>query len=302
MAQQRNEQLNVAQLVEFAAHLFKPYEGKRFDALVDSVRENGVIEPIIVRPQGEKFEILSGHNRVKAATEAGLDSVPAVIYDNLSDDEANIVVTVTNLVQRGYTELSHSERAAALSAHHGAIKNQGKRTDLIQAVDALFADAENADGTSGLKDQKLNARELIAKTYGISGSVVKRYLSVGNLIEPLKERLDNAEFPLFAAVEVSYLNADEQGFLEEVLQDEQYKLTLQNAKILRTTWRDEQTQTLTVEQIRHYLGLAESNAPAVSVKVSKDVLSRYFTDEDKPDAISDTIEQALEAWFAAKDK
>jgi ParB family chromosome partitioning protein len=300
MAQQRNEQLNIAGLVEFAAHLFKPYEGKRFDALVDSVRENGVIEPIIVRPQGEKYEILSGHNRVRAAREVGLETVPSVIYENITDEEANIIVTVTNLIQRGYTELSHSERAAALSAHHGAIKSQGKRTDLIEAVDALFADVDNADGTSGLKDQKLNARELLAKTYGVSGSMVKRYLTVNNLIEPLKERLDNADFPLFAAVEVSYLKAEEQELLEEVLREEQYKLTLQNAKALRTTWRDEQTQTLTADQIRHYLKANEPAAPKVSVKLNQDVISRYFAADDKPDAISDTIAQALEAWFAAK--
>jgi ParB family chromosome partitioning protein len=67
----RNDNLKITQLAKFAAHLFKPYEGKRFDALLDSVCENGVIEPIIVRPQGDKFEILSGHNRVKAAETVG---------------------------------------------------------------------------------------------------------------------------------------------------------------------------------------------------------------------------------------
>jgi ParB family chromosome partitioning protein len=78
---------------------------------------------------------LSGHNRVRAAAAVELETVPAVIYEGINDEEANIIVTVTNLVQRGYTELSHSERAAALSTHHGAIKKQGKRTDLIKAVD-----------------------------------------------------------------------------------------------------------------------------------------------------------------------
>jgi ParB family chromosome partitioning protein len=302
MAQQRNEQLNIAQLVEFAAHLFKPYEGKRFDALVDSVRENGVIEPIIVRSQGKKFEILSGHNRVKAATEAGLEAVPAVIYDGLSDEEANIIVTVTNLIQRGYTELSHSERAAALSAHHGAIKAQGKRTDLIQAVDSLLGSTESGDGTSDLRGHKLPARELLAKTYGIGGSVVERYLRVNKLIEPLKTRLDNGEIPLFAAVDAAALNIAEQELLEEVLRDEQYKLTVPNAKLLRTAYRGDNGENLTADQIRHYLKANEPAAPKVSVKLNQDVISRYFADEDKPDAISDTIAQALEAWFADKSK
>jgi ParB family chromosome partitioning protein len=302
MTEQRNEILETARLVDFERHLFKPYEGKRFDALVDSVRQNGVIEPIIVRPQGKEYEILSGHNRVRAAREVGLERVPAVIYDKASDEEANIIVTVTNLVQRGYTELSHSERAAALSAHHSAIKSQGKRTDLIQAVDSLLGDMENTDATSDLRGHKLPARELLAKTYGIGGSVVERYLRVNKLIEPLKVRLDKGEIPLFAAVDAAALNADEQNMLEEVLRDEQYRLTAQNAKLLRTAHRDEQTQTLTTEQIRHYLKAAVPAVPKVSVKLNQDVISRYFAADDKPDAISDTIAQALEAWFADKNK
>jgi ParB family chromosome partitioning protein len=297
---QRSENLNITQLVEFAANLFKPYAGKRFEALVESVRENGVIEPIIVRPQDDKYEILSGHNRVKAATEAGLESVPAVIFDDVNDDEANIIVTVTNLVQRGYTELSHSERAAALSAHHGAIKKQGKRTDLIQAVDALLGEVESADGTSAHRGQKLNARELLAKTYGIGGSVVERYLRVNKLIAPLKSRLDNAKFPLLAAVEIAALDAAEQELIEEVLQDEKYKLTAQNAKMLHTEWRDGDAKSLTAEQIRFYLEPAGKSAATVNIKVNQDVISRYFSGDDKPDAISDTIAQALEAWFATK--
>jgi len=211
-------------------------------------------------------------------------------------------VTVTNLVQRGYSELSHSERAAALAAHHGAIKSQGKRTDLIGAVETLLDNALPAEGTSDHSGQKLNARELLAKTYGIGGSVVERYLRVHNLIAPLKTRLDSAEFPLLAAVEVSYLKVEEQELLEEVLKDEHYKLTTQNAKILRTTWRDEQTKLLTAEKIRHYLTPAEDTAPTVSVKVKQDLISRFFNENDSPDEIADIFEQALEAWFAAKDK
>jgi hypothetical protein len=108
------------------------------------------------------------------------------------------------------------------------------------------------------------------------------------------------KFPLLAAVEAAALNASEQELLEEVLQDERYRLNAQNAKVLRTTWRDGDSKTLTAEQIRFYLEPTEKTPATVNVKVKQDVISRYFGDDDKPDAISDTIAQALEAWFASK--
>jgi ParB family chromosome partitioning protein len=298
MTQRRNKTLEIGRLMEFKEHPFKPYSDKRFNALVGSVRESGIIEPIIVRPKDDgKYEILSGHNRVRAATAVGLSNVPAVIYEGLSDEEADIIVTMTNLVQRGFAELSYSERAAALSAHHSAIKSQGKRTDLIQAVESVLDNGLYAGGTYGHRDRKLGSRELLAKVYGISGGVVERYLRINHLIAALKDRLDNEEFPFLAAVAISRLKSEEQELLNEVLHDPKYKLTKSSAERLRKEWRNGDTRLLTEEKIRQCLEV--SREPVPTAKKVQTLISRYFDAEDTPGKISNTIAAALEAWFAA---
>jgi len=144
--------LDLNSLVPYTNHPFKMYDGERLDDMVRSVKELGVIVPLIVRPIGkDKFEILSGHNRFNAAELAGLSEVPIIIKEGLSDEEARLIVTETNLVQRSFTDLSHSERAVALKTHMDAIKAQGKRTDIINEVNKLLnADKYGENNTCGL--------------------------------------------------------------------------------------------------------------------------------------------------------
>ena len=104
--------LQIDRLVPFKSHPFKLYEGKRFTDMAESIKANGVMLPIIVRPsENSTHEILSGHNRVNAAKAAGLDTVPAIVREGLTEDEAKLIVTETNLLQRSFADLSHSERA-----------------------------------------------------------------------------------------------------------------------------------------------------------------------------------------------
>jgi len=106
--------LDIADLVPYTNHPFKLYEGDRLDDMVRSIKELGVLMPVIVRPnEDETYEILSGHNRANAAKLAGLKEIPVIIKTGLSDDEAKLIVTETNLVQRSFADLSHSERAFA---------------------------------------------------------------------------------------------------------------------------------------------------------------------------------------------
>jgi ParB family chromosome partitioning protein len=249
--QTKAAELEIDRLVPYEFQSFKPYLGIRAEALVNSVRENGVLTPIIVRPKNDKYEILSGHNRVSAATSVGLHTVPAVILDEVSDDEARVIVVVSNLIQRSFADLSHSERAVALSSHYNAIKSQGKRNDLISAVDDLLDNiiVTKDDSTSVGILQKLSARETIAKTYGLNGSLVAQYLRIAQLSRSLLDRLDNGEFPVRAAVDVSYLKPEEQETLNEVLKDEKYKIDMRKARNFRSPWRDQVTGLLTAEKI-----------------------------------------------------
>jgi ParB family chromosome partitioning protein len=116
-------------LVPYSDHPFKLYAGERLNDMVRSITENGVIVPVIVRPidkSEKKYEILSGHNRVNAAKLAGLERVPVHIKKKLTDKEAALIVTETNLVQRSFADLSHSERAVALKHHLEAVKEESK--------------------------------------------------------------------------------------------------------------------------------------------------------------------------------
>ncbi|GHU93279.1 hypothetical protein FACS1894208_02480 [Clostridia bacterium] len=288
--------LAITDLVPFAGHPFKLYTGKKFDALVSSIRESGVLVPIIVRPQEGKYEILSGHNRVAAAQVVRLTTVPAVVREDLTDDDARLIVTVTNLIQRSFADLAHSERAAALTAHYNAVKSQGKRSDLLDSIAALLGGEE----TSTTLRQKLTARDVVAKTYGIGASTITQYLRVEQLIEPLKEQLDVGKLSLRAAVELSYLSKDAQTLTNEILEDSKRRVEVRAASELRSAEVD---GAISPDVARHII--QETNnlrAPQRSVKVNSDLYSRYFTPEQSDSDVSDVISQALEAWFAKFDK
>jgi len=287
-------EIAITDLVPYANHPFKLYQGRRSEALVGSVRESGVLTPIIVRPQDDKYEILSGHNRVEAAKTVGLSVIPAIVRDGLSEDEARLIVTVTNLIQRSFADLSHSERAAALSEHYNAIKSQGKRTDILTSLSTLLGE----DETCATVYHKLKARDVISKTYGISGSVVAQYLRVAQLVPSLQTRLDNNEFALRAAVELSYLSHDTQDRLDKILSPDSHRLEVRMAAELREA--DENAHgklnKTQMERIINKNKITETSSR--SIKVEKSMLSQYFDEKKTDDEISDTIAKALDAWFA----
>jgi ParB family chromosome partitioning protein len=288
-----NKTILLDKLVPYANHVFKPYVGKKFDALVNSIRESGVLVPIIVRPQGGKYEILSGHNRVTTAKAAGLTEVPAVVRNDLTDEEARLIVTVTNLIQRSFADLSHSERAAALTAHYDIVKSQGRRSDLIESLNTLLGD----DATCVPMGHKLKARDVVAKTYGLSGSVVARYLRIAQLIEPLLGRLDNDEFSIRTAVELSYLSTESQVTIDGLLNDTDCQIEVSTAVALRAAEVDGE---LDGSKALSLLTASKRRTSQLSkpIKLDTTVIAKYFSDEQTENDISATISQALEAWFA----
>ncbi|SFR62502.1 ParB N-terminal domain-containing protein [Anaeromicropila populeti] len=123
------KEIGINQLVPFQNHPFKLYQGARLDDMVRSVKELGVLSPLIVRTISGRFgtcEILAGHNRWNAGREAGLNKVPVVVMDGLSEEEAMLIVTETNLIQRSFSDLCHSERACVLAKHYEALKDSVK--------------------------------------------------------------------------------------------------------------------------------------------------------------------------------
>ena len=186
-------------LVAFAEHPFKPYSGEQLWDLVKSIEEHGVLMPILVRPapDGQRYEIISGHNRVNAARRAGLKTIPATVRE-MDDDEATLAMVESNLRQR--EQLLPSEKAFAYKMQMDALKHQGK-------------------ATSGQLDQKSKTtRDRIAEESGDSSKQVHRYVRLTNLITPILDMVDEKRMAMGPAVELSYLNRDEQEMLLDLMQ------------------------------------------------------------------------------------
>jgi len=143
--------LNINTLIPFENHPFKLYEGDRLDDMVESIKNFGIIVPIVVRKKDNKYQILSGHNRANSAKIVGLSEVPAIIKENLTEEEATLIVTETNLMQRSFTDLLHSERATVIATRHNAMKRQGIRTFLFN-IDVLDFSDDIKEKMNALKE------------------------------------------------------------------------------------------------------------------------------------------------------
>ena len=182
-------------LVAFPEHPFKPYSGEQLWDLVKSIEEHGVLSPILVRPapDGQRYEIISGHNRVNASRRAGLKTIPATVRE-MDDDEATLAMVESNLRQR--EQLLPSEKARAYKMRYDAMKHQGKATS--DPVGPKLTTSQIAEGESG--------------------SQVKRYIRLTYLITPILDMVDEKRMALRPAVELSYLNRDEQEMLLDLMQ------------------------------------------------------------------------------------
>jgi len=302
--------LPIDKLYHFKNHPFRIYEGKRFTDMVESIKTNGVIIPIIVRPVYQTksdndepvYEILSGHNRMEAAKAAGLDMIPSIIREGLTDEEALLIVTETNFIQRSFVELSHSERAITLAMHHDAIKKQGMRNDLINEIENMVnARYIEESATCAPLGHKLNTRDIIAQNYDMSKNTVARYLRINKLIPQHKIRLDNGELAIRTAVELSYLSDAQQQTVDEILREGNYTVNMKKAELLRAA---SYKKTLTREIVGQILaGISRkkksaSRRPAFKIKAN--IISKYFKPDDKPDEIEAVIIEALELYYNKK--
>jgi len=282
------QEISIEQLVPFANHPFSLYEGQRFSDLVESVRENGVITPIVVRPVGnDTYEILSGHNRVNAAREAGLTEVPAIVKDGLTDEEALFIVTETNLVQRSFADMKHSERAAALSVLYEAMKKKsGYRSDLLEEIDKQ---------TSAQIGRRLETRDKLGLKYGLSKNSISRYLRINKLIQLFKEQLDNRKITMQVAENLSFLSESEQEIVAESLGNER-KITLKQVELLREKLADAYVG-FGRDAVEDILNAVLPPAKKKSLKIRREAFSEYFDDDMSDEEIESEIAEILKAHF-----
>jgi ParB family chromosome partitioning protein len=298
----KNDMIPVDLLIPYPDHPFKLYEGDRFADMVRSIEEMGILLPIIVRPAAElnKYEILSGHNRVNAAKEAGLLEIPAIVRSDLTDDEARLIVTETNLVQRGFESLSHSERAIALKSHMDAISQQGKRTDLINEIKQLSnPDKIKENDTFSLIGGKLKSDEQTGDKYGLSARNVHRYIRLTHLDKSLQDRVNNEEIGLYPAVSISYLTPNEQTELDSLLTESNYKLNMKKAESLRELSESKKLNNKMMEQVLSGTlnKKPKKTSSATTFVIKRKLYTKYFDGTKSTAEIEAIIDKALGKYF-----
>lgn len=206
----------IDKLVPYRNHRFTLYKGERLEDMIQSIKKNGVITPIIVRAMDNgKYEILSGHNRVYAAGQAGITSVPAVVKTDLSDEDAEIYVVETNLIQRGFKDLKISEQAFAVGLRYSKLFDERKLKGINDELYLIENGKPNPN--ADVPVEHLTTREATAEQYGISSATVARLLRVNKLIDEFKELVDKENIKLRSAVDISFMTEEQQKLTYSVM-------------------------------------------------------------------------------------
>ena len=211
----------------FPNHPFKVLHDEDLDKMAESIKEYGVFNKVILRPKGNRYELIAGHRRVEASRLAGKDTIPAIV-EEMDDERATMIMVDSNLRQR--QELLPSEKAFAYKMKLNAMKRQGQRSDL----------------TSGRVGQKSKySVEILAVEAGESKNQVQRFIRLTYLIPPLLEQVDTKKLPLNPAVELSYLAAEEQTLVLDIMQRDLIVPSLEQCKRLReASDKDELNQSV----------------------------------------------------------
>ena len=289
----------------FRGHPFRLYEGDRLNDLVESISENGVLVPAIVRKiepdeNGFEYEMLAGHNRQNAASLAHRE-LPCIVKENLSDQDAWIYVIETNVLQRSFSEMLPSEKAAVLALRYSKMICQGRRNDIIEELKKLEnPDEIRENPTSGTQCHRIKSRDVLGAEYNLKGRAVANYLRINELSVALKIRIDDGEFTIAAAVQLSYLEQEEQQMVEAVLSESEYKVNEGKAVLLR-----EYTGKLTPERAEQILSGEFSRKPkkstAAAFKVKPAIYKKYFTASISQKEFDSIVDEALALYFAQKE-
>ena len=268
------QQIPIDDLHPFTNHPFKVLDDEAMTRTVESIAQYGVLAPLIARPRpdGDGYEIISGHRRQYAAKLAGLDTLP-VIVRQMSDDAAVILMVDSNL-QREH--ILPSERALAYKMKLEAIKNQGARSDL----------------TSPQVAAKFRSDDAVAKDQGISGDTVRRYIRLTNLIPELLDMVDEKKIAFNPAVELSYLDESQQRDFLEAMNDTQNAPSLSQAQRLKKL---AQEGHFSYDVAFAVMG-EEKKDELDKVVIKNDTLRKYFPRSYTPKQMEEKIIQLLDAW------
>lgn len=271
------KQIEVNKLIEFKEHIFNSISNVKFEELKTSIIDNGILVPIIIRPlSNNNFEIMSGHNRVRACKELNIDTIPAIIKD-VDDDTAKLIMIDTNVSQRD--KLLPSELMKAYSIKQEILRQKH------------FDQFEKKEGNP---DDKYDTREKLAEEENISTSQISRYIRLKELVEGLLEYVDIGRLPFNVGVNLSFLSKDKQEILLNILKDnEKMKVTLKQSEKLKTTKAD-----LTESYILDILtNKNKKSIPKFTGKIKSPLVKKYKDRFNSDEEFTNLIEILLEKYF-----
>ncbi len=265
--------IGIERIHSFEHHPFKVIDDEKMETLVESIRQNGILSPVIVRPDaGGNYEMVSGHRRLHASKIIGLNTIPAIVKE-MTDDES-IIYMVDSNIQR--EELLPSEKAFAFKMKMDALNRRGERSDL----------------TLGLKVPKWSHEE-IGQEAGIGGRQVKRYIRLTYLIPELLQLVDEKKIGLNMAVDISFFDQKVQGWLYEYVKENSFLKPAQIALLKEQTNLENMTQYIVISILNS--ALPEKKASG-KVTLSEKNLNKYFPPHYSAKQREELIFKLLEKW------
>ena len=268
-------EIEIEKIHPFRNHPFHVVDDAKMQDLIDSIRENGILSPTLIRPVGnDEYEMVSGHRRMHAAMKLGMETIPAIIRD-MTDDEA-IVKMVDSNIQR--EELLPSEKAFAYKMKLEAMRRTAGRP----------SNNLSQNGTNFRVDQE------IANQVNESRNQIRRYIRLTELIPELLDFVDRRRLQFTVAVEISYIDKEIQGWLFEYIR-ENGPVKLNQVKELRTAL---QTGAMTQDKMIVLLNGTQKSTSAGSLTLTDRKLREYFPPTYSHDDMMDVIEALLKSWKA----
>lgn len=281
-AKEKRTELPLSDLHPFEGHPFKVLDDELMEQTVESIKQIGVVSPLIVRPDPEGgFEILSGHRRLHAAQLAGLETVPVIVKE--MDDDAAIIFMVDSNLQR--ENILPSERAFSYKMKLEAMKHQGERGDLTS-------------GQVGQKSVGTVSRDIVAEQAGDSSRNVQRFIRLTNLIPEILDMVDEKKIAFNPAVELSYLKPSEQKEFLEAMDYAQASPSLSQAQRLKKLSQEGGCTLDAMCEVMNEIKKDELD----HVTIKNEVLRKYFPKSYTPKQMQDTIIRLLEKWQRSKQR
>lgn len=283
---QQKEQIKDIPLSDISDFLDHPFKVKADDAMLEmaeSVKQYGVLVPVLVRPKTDGgFEMVAGHRRKKASELAGIESIPCIVRE-LDDDQATIIMVDSNL-QREH--VSPSEKAFAYRMKLNAMKRQAGRPSKENAAQV----GQDINGKYSV--------EILAEQVGESRNQIKRFIRLTELIPPILEMVDDKQIAFSPAVEISYLAEKEQQALLETIQAEDCTPSLAQAQRMKKLSQDGKLNGDVI------LGIMTEEKPNQKEKLTipKDRLSRFFPQDYSAQQMEEVIMQLVETWYRRKQR